>query len=389
MQWGDRTLEDNWRRKNKQTISDLEEGGAAAADSAAAGENPKILDNKSREYYLVSIPLNDSAMTQSHQRLEDALYNIGLIYKENLLDYRESAEAFEELLQRYPDGRYSPSAMYHLHQLYNNLQDPDRASYYRERLSAEYPDSHHSKLLNNPNYIQELEEEEQKVVRFYEEVYEQYRQKNYPRVIEDAGQAIEQFEGDALIPKFKYIKALAVGAVEGKEQMKTEMDSLISQHPGVEESEMAQEIVDYLYVTFPVIKEAEQAREAEVIYTVYAPGDEHYFLIALNSGEDLNQVGFDLLNYNLDHFNQYDLQIEKSELTDGNNLLVVKTFTNAEGADRYLRVIEANSEEILAGIDPSRYRLMIISPENFNILSEREEVDPYALFYEKHYLNRE
>mgnify|MGYP006281718973 CR=1 FL=1 len=389
MRWGDRSLEDNWRRRNKQTISDLEGGGVVSADSTAAGESPEILDNKSREYYLVTIPLTDSAMTQSHQRLEDALYNMGLIYKENMLDYRESANAFEELLQRYPDGRYSPSAMYHLHQLYNNLQDPDRASYYKERLSAEYPDTHHSKLLNNPNYIRELEEEEQKVIRFYEGVYEQYKQKDYRRVIEDAGQAIEQFEGDALIPKFKYIRALAVGAVEGKEQMKTEMDSLIAQHPGVEESEMAQEIVDYLYETFPVIKEAEQAREAEVIYTEYEPGEEHYFLIALNNQEDLNQVSFDLLNYNLDHFNQYDLQIEKVELEDANNLLVVKTFTNADGADRYMNVIEENSEEILAGIDPSRYSLMIISPENFSILSGRKQVDPYGLFYEKYYINQE
>ena len=51
----------------------------------------------------------------------------------------------------------------------------------------------------------------------------------------------------------------------------------------------------------------------------------------------MNQVSFDLLNYNLDNFNQYDLNIEQLRLTDGYNMLVVKTFNNAEGASRYLR----------------------------------------------------
>jgi tetratricopeptide (TPR) repeat protein len=385
MKWGDRTLEDNWRRKNKQTITELTGGGNPEGDTVNGGSGPKILDNKSREYYLVHIPMTDSAMEQSHLRLEDALYQMGLIYKDNLLDYQESAKAFEELLERYPDGRYAASAMYHLYELYNNLQQPDRAQAYKQRLLEKYPDSHQSMLLNNPNYIKELEEEEQRVVRYYEGVYEHYMQEDYQAVIDEATRAIEQFEGEPLIPKFKYVKALAVGALNGKEEMKTEMDSLIAQHPGTEESDRAQEIVDYLYVTFPVIREAEQAREAEEIYTEYAPDQEHYFLIALRSGEDMNQVNFDLLNYNLDHFNQYDLEIEKMAMSDSYNLLVVKTFNNAESAGRYMQVISDHSDEILSGISPSQYRMMIISRDNYGILSEHKQINPYDLFYQKHY----
>ncbi len=389
MKWGDRTLEDNWRRKNKQTISGTAGSEGTAEDTISGEGAPRILDNKSREYYLVNVPLTDSAMEQSHHRLEDALYNMGLIYKDNLLDYRESVSAFEELLTRYPAGRYAASAMYHLHELYNILQQPDMAGIYKSRLLSQYPDTHQSKLLNNPNYIRELEEEEQQVVRFYEGVYNRYQQGDYQGVINDATRAIEQFEGDPLVPKFKYIRALAVGAVSGKEEMKTEMDSLIAQHPGVEESERAREIVDYLYETFPVIREAEEARVAEEIYSVYAPGATHYFLIALDGRENLNQVSFDLLNYNLDHFNQYNLEIEKMDFSSAYDLLVVRKFNNAAAAGRYLQVIAENREQILAGIPPSLYRMMIISEENFEILSGQSEINPYDLFYKKHYQNPE
>jgi len=368
MKWGERRLEDNWRRKNKQTVAELTGTMDTEGDSLNGGNGTPILDNKSREYYLANIPLTDSAMGQSNLRLEDALFNMGVIYKEDLLDYQESLNVFEELLSRYPGGKFNVPAMYYMHDLYNSTQKSDRADYYKAQLLARYPDSHYSKLLNNPNYIQELEAEEMKVVRFYEQVFLQYQQKDYGSVVTGADSAIALFLDDPLIPKFKYIKALSVGVMRGKEEMKVEFDSLIAQHPSAEESVQAREIIDYMYVEFPEIKEADQAKEAEIIYSVYDPEQEHHFLIALHSGENVNQVSFDLLNYNLDHFNQYDLSIERVELADSYTLLVVKTFINSEGAIRYQQVIEENRDEILVGITASRYRIMIISLDNFEIL---------------------
>ena len=36
-----------------------------------------------------------------------------------------------------------------------------------------------------------------------------------------------------------------------------------------------------------------------------------------------------------------------------------------------------------------KYRIMIISRDNFEVLSEQKEVTPYYLFYQKHYLEQE
>lgn len=386
--WGDRQLEDNWRRKNKQTLSQPGSGAEVEGDSVNGGEGTRIMDNKSREYYLVNIPLTDSAMEQSNLRLEEALFNMGVIYKQNLLDYNESVQAFEELLSRYPSGEYAAPAMYNLYDLYNTLQQPDRAAYYKNQLVSRYPESHYSMLLNNPNYIQELEEEEQRVVRRYEQVYDAYQNEAFDRVITQSDSAIREFEGDRLIPKFKYIKALSVGALQGKEEMKVELDSLIAQHPNTEESQSAREIVDYMYVAFPVIKEADEVREAEEIYTTFDPEQEHYFLLALRSGEDVNQVSFNLLNYNLDYFNQYALEIERVNLNDGYNMLTVKTFNNADAAMRYLQVIQENAGEILSGIDPSNFRMMVISSDNYSVLTENKAFNPYFLFFQGHYINQ-
>jgi hypothetical protein len=244
-------------------------------------------------------------------------------------------------------------------------------------------------LLNNPNYLKELEEEEMKVVRYYEGVFKLYQEKNYAGVIVAADSGMAMYEDDPLIPKYKYIKALSVGALLGKEKMKVELDSLIAQHPSTEESQQAQEIVDYMYIEFPEIMEADQAQEAEVIYAAPDSVQEHYFLIALHSSESVNQLNFDLLNYNLDNFNQYDLTIDRVELTDSYSMIAVKTFINSEGAKRYREVIEANKVEIFGEIPESKYRMMIISSENFGVLFSEKEFNPYYLFYQKHYQNQE
>jgi TolA-binding protein len=388
MKWGERRLEDNWRRKNKQTISDRTQEGAEG-DTLSGDKSTPLFDNKSREYYLINIPLNDSAMKQSHLRLEDALYNMGVIYKEDLLDYNESIQSFQELIYRYPDSRFGPHVYYLLYELNNNIQKPQEAKYYSDQLTDRYPESHYSLLLTNPNYLSELEEEEMKVVRYYEGIYLQYQLKKYAEVIAGADSAMLSYPDDPLLPKFKYIRAMAMGALVGKEEMKIALDSLISQHPASEESQAAQEIVAYMYVEFPEIKEAAQAAEAEVVYSSVDSTQEHYFLLALRSDEDANQVSFNLLNYNLDHFNQYNLELGELRLTDSYNLLFVSLFNNADGAARYLQVIQENSQEIMGEIDPVKYRMMIISTENFEILSNEKEFNPYYLYYLKHYQNQE
>jgi len=389
MKWGERRLEDNWRRSNKQSNSERSRGEGAEGDTLNGGASTPILDKKTREYYLINIPLSDSAMEQSHIRLEAALYNMGILYKEDLLDYGEAIQTFKELIGRYPETQYGAHVYYLLYELNNNIQKPSEASFYAEQLSARYPDSHYSLLLNNPNYLQELEEEEMRVVRYYEGLYKMYKEENYAAVVSGADQALLDYSDDPLLPKFKYIRALALGSLGGKEEMRIALDSLIAQHPSTEESLQAREMVEYMYMEFPEIKDAAQAAEAEAVYMEVDSTQEHYFLLALRSDENANQVSFNLLNYNLDNFNQYNLEVGALALEDSYNLLYVSVFNGVEGAFRYLDLIRENSQEILGPIDPASYRMMIISSGNFEILSEEKVFNPYYLYYLKHYLNQE
>jgi len=383
MKWGERKLEDNWRRKNRQNISVLLEAEAEAKEGAS-GENGQILDNKTREFYLKDIPMNDSAMAVSDKQLETALFNMGSIYKDQLLDYGKAIDAFEKLVNRYPDGANTMSAYYQLYELFNSVQNPTRANFYKDLLSRKYPDSHLAKLLTNPNYIRELEAEENKVVRYYESVYDAFKAERYAEVISRADQAIKNYPNDKLIPKFKYLRAVSTGAVIGKEEMKKELDTLIAQYPNAEVTPLAKEMVSYMYEAFPVIKEKEQEEQAKDLYLV-DPNATHFFMIALKKSEDMNQVSFNLLNFNLDNFNNYDLQIDKLSLNNDYNLIIVKTFTNFQGARRYGEQVSRNQIDITGELPASSFIMLPISISNYTQLLKNKDLKPYRIFYENNF----
>ena len=86
--WGQRTLEDNWRRAIKSVSSSF--GGALAPDEASAdslatdsvGSNAVqlVTDVKNPQYYLQQIPRTEAELAASDSLIATALYNLVFIY---------------------------------------------------------------------------------------------------------------------------------------------------------------------------------------------------------------------------------------------------------------------------------------------------------------------
>ena len=385
MKWGERKLEDNWRRSNKQSMTVLLDEAGVGTGENGDSTTTEIIDNKSREFYLRDIPLNDSAMEVSNTKLEEALYNMGMIYRNDLLDYKKAIESLELLVNRYPDGEFTMASYYYLHDLYNTVQNPQKANQYKDALRLKYPDSHMAKLLTNPNYINELDQEANRIEQYYVDVYTDYKNGRYAEVIRKATPGISMYSEDKdMVARLSYLKALSTGALQGKESLKTELDTIVARFPGTEIAMEAKDIIDYMYVAFPVIKEADQVKEAVQLYT-FTPTSPHKFMIALKKSENLNLVNFNLLNYNLDNFNNYDLQIELKKPGVDYNLLVISSFTDTEGLKRYMERVKADASEIMGEIPADAYSIVRISNENYTKLLTAKEVTPYLLFYKQNY----
>ena len=88
--WGDRKLEDNWRRSNKTRVSIAQFGGTDEPGQERKDTSAAVSNNKKPEFYLKDLPLNDSLMAISDDKVSIAMLNAGRAYSERLLDHGKS-----------------------------------------------------------------------------------------------------------------------------------------------------------------------------------------------------------------------------------------------------------------------------------------------------------
>ena len=181
--WGDRKLEDNWRRSNKsrliqnQISGNQEENVQVKTDSASKG-----MDNKKPEFYLLNLPVNDSLLRISNEKIAAALLEAGKIYNEKFYDNPKAIESFEALLKRYPNNELEPEALYNIYKVFKEENNP-RSETYRQRLLEKYPSNEFSKILSDPEYYNKKLEELRQAEKLYISAYEAYQKENFTDAI--------------------------------------------------------------------------------------------------------------------------------------------------------------------------------------------------------------
>ncbi len=388
MKWGNRKLEDNWRRSNKREISFEAEVGEEGVDSTGVlAEKQKVLSNKSREFYLQDVPLNDSMMQISNARIMDALFNVGTIYRNDLGDIPRSVDAYTDLLDRYPGNDYTLSSYYNLYFIYNEENNMQLANVYKQSIIREFPESQPAQLLTNPNYAAELLAKENEVNYYYERTYQMYQQGNYHQVIRDVDTALVRYTDDPNVPKFQLLKVLAIGKTEDILVFTQALDSLAGSTTDQQVSDMAGMILAYILNTDQEVKTETQKIEAEEIYSPDTSGIFFYGLF-VNNRVDINQLKFEFINLNLDNFPNNTFDIVDETLDEGEIAIYVKQFPDMADASEYVELVRRNLT-ISSTLQGVNYRTFIISEGNAETLLSDKVPDKYWLFFRKHYSNGE
>ena len=161
-QWGDRPLEDDWRRSRKMaagfgTIEDVADDVASVDLLGSGGELP------TPEELLETLPCSDEERGQADVETATAVYQSGVIYKEKLDDTDNAIEAWIDLLDRYEESAEHPLAHYQLYRTYlfleetENYQNPFcetcNSQYWADQISLLYPDSEWAQLVEDPDFV--------------------------------------------------------------------------------------------------------------------------------------------------------------------------------------------------------------------------------------------
>ena len=255
-QWGRRKNEDYWRRSQKVAGAFLGPNGevnpnadslSQAADSLAADTDEKKLkpedDPHNRAYYLKQLPFTEEAKEASNLILQNALYNAGVIEKDDLTDFPLAARTLERLVRHYPKFDRLHDAYYQLYLLYMRWQKPLEAEQYKLLLVEHFPDSAISKRLQDPNYLHDAQFAVQLEDSLYAATYNAYRKGDFATVGANFERSTQKFPDGANRDKFLFVQALTRLNRGEYKSAEDALSTLVKQYPKSELQPMAEQIV--------------------------------------------------------------------------------------------------------------------------------------------------
>ena len=402
--WGKRNLEDNWNRSDKGISNEISDENMEGADSVKVVV--KVSDPLKKEFYTQNLPLTDSLMAISHDKIRDALYNAGKIFKSEFTNYPRSAESFEDLNRRYPDNMYLLPALFELYDLYELMGDKQKSDYYRNEIISRFPESKYAQYLINPNFFIEMEARMDSLNRLYQETFRNYKAGSYRNVILLAEQMKTMKPDSLMIPKIDFMATVANGTQTDVQNFEKLLDKYVSVYPAEEPTPLANEIltlirdsaltdyqklIDLGYINEEIENEEllsgnEMANDEFGGKFSYEEDLLHYFVIAYprEAKVDLNRLNFDIANYNIDYYTKVDYDIETEFLDDKLAFVIVRSMENKESALIYHGAIirKASVFRALKDID---YLNFVISSTNYRAVMNEKSTADYLKFFIKNY----
>jgi len=221
--WGNRPLEDNWRRQNKQVVSTLpEEGLEGVTDSTALATDSTVTrpaletDIHKPEYYLQQIPRTPEDFAISDSLWREALVALYYIYRDKVEDEALAEETLRKLIERFTG-----------HPCIDEIFE-------EKKLLA---------LRHDEAYIAKMRRMLAEQDSLYAATYDAYTKGQYAQVKANKRYAEEQFPQTTLMPRFLFLNAVSVARTEGQTAFVSELQNLVERYPDTELGAMAKDML--------------------------------------------------------------------------------------------------------------------------------------------------
>lgn len=395
--WGARKLEDDWRRRDKNSFSfddfsqsDEESEGEDSEEGIVKNDSISDADKEALEkendphyveYYLKQIPKTDEEKKVCDDVIQEGLYNMGVILKDKLEDYPASRAEFNELQSRYPDNIYRLDVYYNLYLMAVRENNNDEAEKYRQLILTEFADSDYGIAMKDPDYFDNLRRMNQTQEILYQQAYDAYLNNENEKVHTITADMEKDYPLSKILPKFVFIDALSYVTEKDLDKFKERLTTLLEKWPDTDMTPMASDILKGLKegrtlqsgssnqrgmlwdtrLSSDTIARNDNGQPANFDLD---PNKPHMFILAfpLDSVNE-NHLLYEVARHNFYSFTVKDFDLE--QMNFGNvGMIIVKGFANLPEVEEYRTMMEQSDDFSL----PTQVRPIMIAVANFELL---------------------
>ncbi len=407
--WGARKLEDDWRRKNKKSFEIDSEDISADNQEQTDNQNRELSQNKkggndgkvaeegpeTAGYYMRQIPSTQEEILNANDIVQEGLYNMGLILKDELEDFTAARREFVRLIDRYPDNIYRLVAYYNLYMIAIRLGEKEEAEKWRKLIVADFPNSPYGTAMADPNYFTNLQRMQENEENLYESAYEAYLSDRNSEVHRLTAEAERDYPLSKLLPKFVFIDALSYLTEGDNVRFRNRLDMLLQKWQDSDVSPIAANIVKGIREGRELRKGASNSRgmiwttrltsdsitseaQAAAAKFVTEPDKPYFFVLVFpRDSVNANQLLYDVAKFNFSSFVIKDFDLEQMSFGEL-GMLVIKGFDNLRELEYYRRKMAETGFEL-----PAEVRPVMIGKSNFELLlREGRSFEEYFRFEE-------
>ncbi|MBX2930884.1 MAG: hypothetical protein KF781_02925 [Chitinophagaceae bacterium] len=458
--WGKRANVDNWRRqaalekssgeKTKKlskgdaidVIEDIDDVGTPKPikeDEKTEGKKESS-DEKSEdisfEGLMSKLPLDEERMNTSHQKIQAALFQNAETFQNNLEEYADAVNSYNDLLYRYNEFTTKQKALFNVYYCYTKLNMHVQADSILQLLHTQFPEGELTKSLEQKGKKTPEEEKNEAATKTYEAVYNLFIEGKFEEAITAKAKADSIYGNkNYWTPQLLFIEAIYYVKQREDSTAISKLNNLIKLYPKSPLAEKATTMIDVLkrreqieeYLTNleierdeePVTKRVdltddnttvdtkkkkedtkgetkkapEKAIDKEVTTTkpvevkdnafTFAPAEPQYIMVVFNKVDNLfvREARDAFAQFHRQKFYNKKIDIIQYPIDADNTILLLGIFDNTEKALEYYNITKPQAvTRFISFIPANKYRFSMISNANFTTLKENKKLDEYIDF---------
>jgi|CXWL01.1.fsa_nt_gi predicted negative regulator of RcsB-dependent stress response/TolA-binding protein len=428
--WGSRPNIDNWRRSSTINAA-LQNNQQQGNVSNQQGNNKTAADGITFDDLYANLPLTPEQLKKSNDSLQNALFELGKIYVQEIEDCKAGTESLEQVRSRFPKFEKMDEVLFNLYYCYNKNGETAKADVIKKLMSEDHAGSNFTTIVTtgkNPKASGNTE-----ATKAYEKIYDLFIEGKFEQAIAEKKVADNLYGKNHWTPQLLYIEAVYYIRQRDDSTAKKVLNAVISGFPGTPLAAKATTLLDVLSRRTQIEEElrtlvvnrnpGDTATRKPVVLNqpkpdsvrtqpltvtnpkpvtdtlsnrppanVTAPykfnaNEPYYAVLVLNKVDPVfcNEAKNAFARFNRETYYNKQMTADLFQLDTDNRILLISPFKDAQEAVSYVESTRPKTpSEILPWLRGGKYSFIILTNQNLDLLKINKDIDAYKAFLNQH-----